>query len=303
MGMYFGEIAALLTAVFWTVTSMSFESAGKKVGSLSVNLIRLVIAFFIYGVVNYFRRGLFIPLDAGTERWLWLALSGLVGFVMGDLLLFQAFVVIGARISMLIMSLTPPITAFVGWMVLGEVLSPMNWVGMIVTLTGIAIVILKREKKEEDSKKRRKITTNYSLVGILLAFGGAVGQGVGLVLSKKGMGEYDAFAASHIRVITGMIGFAVILLFAKRYGKVWKALHHKPAMKRIALGSLFGPFLGVSFSLLAIQHTQAGIAVTIMSVVPVLIIPPAILFFHEKVNWKEILGAVITVVGVAIFFL
>jgi len=303
MVMYFGEIAALLTAVFWTVTSMSFESAGKKVGSLSVNLIRLVIAFFIYGVVNYFRRGLFMPLDAGTERWLWLALSGLVGFVVGDLLLFQAFVVIGARVSMLIMALTPPITAFAGWMVLGEVLSPMNWVGMIVTLTGIAIVILKREKKEEVSKKRRKITTNYSIAGILLAFGGAVGQGVGLVLSKKGMGEYDAFAASHIRVITGMIGFAVILLFAKRYGKVWKALHHKPAMKRIALGSLFGPFLGVSFSLLAIQHTQAGIAATIMSIVPVLIIPPAILFFHEKVNWKEIIGAVITVAGVAIFFL
>lgn len=302
MVMHFGEIAALLTAVFWTVTSMSFESAGKKVGSLSVNLIRLVVAFFIYSVVNYFRRGLFLPLDAGTERWLWLALSGLAGFVMGDLLLFQAFVVVGARISMLIMALTPPITAFVSWMVLGEVLSPMNWVGMIVTLTGISIVILKREKKGEDSKKRRKITTNYGFTGILLAFGGAVGQGVGLVLSKKGMGEYDAFAASHIRVITGMIGFAVILLFAKQYGKVWKALHHKPAMKRIALGSLFGPFLGVSFSLLAIQHTQAGIAATIMAIVPVLIIPPAILFFHEKVNWKEIIGAVITVGGVAIFF-
>jgi drug/metabolite transporter (DMT)-like permease len=303
MVMYFGEIAALMTAVFWTVTSMSFESAGKKVGSLSVNLIRLVIAFFIYGVVNYFRRGLFSPMDAGTERWMWLALSGLVGFVMGDLLLFQAFVLIGARISMLIMALAPPITAFVSWMILGEVLSPMNWVGMIVTFTGISIVILKREKKELDSTKRRKITTNYSFTGILLAFGGAVGQGVGLVLSKKGMGEYDAFAASHIRVITGMIGFAVILLFTKRYGKVWKALHHKPAMKRIALGSFFGPFLGVSFSLLAIQHTQAGIAATIMSIVPVLIIPPAILFFHEKVNWKEIIGAVITVSGIALFFL
>jgi drug/metabolite transporter (DMT)-like permease len=301
--MYFGEIAALLTAVFWTVTSMSFESAGKKVGSLSVNLIRLVLAFFIYGIVNYFRRDMFLPTDAGFERWMWLALSGLIGFVMGDLLLFQAFVVIGARISMLIMALTPPITAFVGWMVLGEVLSPMNWVGMIVTLTGISIVILKREKKEIDSTKRRKITTNYSFAGILLAFGGAVGQGVGLVLSKKGMGQYDAFAASHIRVITGMIGFAVIILITKRYGKVWKAIQHKPAMKRIALGSMFGPFLGVSFSLLAIQNTQAGIAATIMSIVPVLIIPPAILFFHEKVNWKEIIGAVITVGGVAIFFL
>lgn len=303
MGQYIGEIAALLTAVFWTVTSMSFESAGKKIGSLQVNLIRLVFAFFIYGAVNYFRRGMMLPLDAGTERWAWLALSGLVGFVIGDLLLFQAFVVVGARIAMLIMALTPPITAFVSWLMLDEVLNLMNWLGMIVTLTGISIVILKREKKDEGPNQKRKITTNYSIAGILLAFGGAVGQGVGLVLSKKGMGEYDAFAASHIRVITGMAGFAVLILFTKRYGKIWKALHHKSAMKRVALGSVFGPFLGVSFSLLAIQHTQAGIAATIMSIVPVLIIPPAIFFFHEKVNWKEIIGAVITVGGVAIFFL
>jgi len=303
MVQYTGEIAALLTAVFWTVTSLSFESAGKKIGSLQVNLIRLVVAFIIFCVVNYFRRGMIVPLDAGGERWAWLALSGLVGFVIGDLLLFQAYVVIGARISMLIMALTPPITAFVSWMMLGETLSRMNWVGMFVTLTGISIVILKREKKEENSKKKRKITTSYSFSGISLALGGAVSQGVGLVLSKKGMGDYDAFAASQIRVITGMFGFGIIILFAKRYGKIWTALQHKSAMKRVALGSFFGPFLGVSFSLIAIQNTQAGIAATIMAIVPVLIIPPAILFFHEKVNWKEILGAVITVGGVAIFFL
>lgn len=303
MSQYLGEIAALFTAVFWTVTSLSFESAGKKIGSLQVNLIRLVVAFLIYGAVNYFRRGLIFPTDASTEQWLWLVASGLVGFVFGDLLLFQSYVVIGARIAMLIMALAPPITAFAGWLILGEVLSPMNWLGMIVTLTGISIVILKREKQDENSEKRKKITTNYSIKGILLAFGGAVGQGVGLVLSKKGMGEYDAFAASHIRVITGMVGFAVIILVMKRFGKVWKAIQHKSAMKRVALGSIFGPFLGVSFSLLAIQHTQAGIAATIMSIVPVLIIPPAIFLFHEKVNWKEIIGAIITVGGVAIFFL
>ena len=300
---YFGEIAALFTAFFWTVTGMSFESAGKKVGSLSVNLIRLAIAFVIFCVVDYFRRGIVLPFDAGAERWAWLALSGLVGFVFGDLLLFQSYVIVGARIAMLIMALAPPITALVGWWILGEILSPMNWVGMFVTLAGISIVILKREKQDDDLTKRRKITTNYSIKGILLAFGGAVGQGVGLVLSKKGMGDYDAFAASHIRVITGMIGFAIIILITKRYGNVWKAIQHKPAMKRIALGSFFGPFLGVSFSLIAIQHTQAGIAATIMSIVPVLIIPPAIVFFHEKVNWKEILGAIVTVGGVAIFFL
>ena len=303
MEQYIGEIAALLTAAFWTVTSMSFESAGKKVGSLSVNLIRLVIAFLIYCVLNYFRRGMILPFDASAQRWAWLALSGLVGFVIGDLLLFQSYVIIGARIAMLIMALAPPITAFVSWIILGEMLSMMNWIGMMVTLSGISIVILKRETPDANSTKKRKITTSYSMKGILLAFGGAIGQGVGLVLSKKGMGDYDAFAASQIRVITGMVGFAVIILITKRHGKVWKAIQHKPAMKRIALGSFFGPFLGVSFSLIAIQHTQTGIAATLMAIVPVLIIPPAILLFHEKVNWKEILGAVITVGGVALFFL
>lgn len=300
---YFGEVAALMTAVFWTITSLSFESAGKKVGSLSVNVIRLLLAFMFYGIVNYVRRGLFLPMDAGTDRWMWLLLSGVVGFLIGDLLLFKSYVVIGARTSMLIMALSPPITAFASWLMLGEVLKPLNWVGMTVTLTGIAIVILKREKDGSDSNGRKRITTNYSIKGILLAFGGALGQGFGLVLSKKGMGTYDAFAASHIRVIAGMVGFILLILLTRRTENVWKALHHKPAMKRIGLGSVFGPFLGVSFSLLAVQHTEAGVAATLMSIIPVLIIAPAILIFHEKINWKEIVGAVITVCGVVIFFL
>ena len=298
---YTGEISALLTALFWTVTSLSFEAAGKRVGSLQVNLIRLVIAFFIYAVYLKITRGMFLPVDAGAERWLWLSLSGLVGFVIGDLLLFQAFVVVGARISMLIMSLSPPVPALISWLMLGEVLSPMHWLGMAVTLTGISLVVLKREKGS--GMALRKITTAYSLKGVLLAFGGAVGQAAGLVLSKKGMGSYDAFASSQIRVITGMAGFLLIILAMRRWPRVVRAVKNKPAMGFISLGSLFGPFLGVSFSLLAGQHTRAGIAATIMAIVPVLIIPPAVLIFRERVNWKEITGAVITVAGVMLFFL
>ncbi len=300
---YLGEFSALLTALFWTVTSLSFESAGKRVGSLPVNLIRLVIAFFIYAVYLKITRGMFLPLDAGLERWLWLGLSGLIGFVIGDLFLFQAFVVIGARVSMLIMALSPPITALISWLMLGETLSPMNWLGMVVTLTGIIMVVLKREKQAGVGLLRRKITTSYSLRGILLAFGGAVGQAAGLVLSKKGMGNYDAFASSQIRVLTGMVGFFIIILIMKRWPTIVRAVRHGPAMKRITLGSFFGPFLGVSFSLLAVQHTRAGIAATIMAIVPVLIIPPAVFLFKEKINWKEIVGAVITVGGVMLFFL
>lgn len=300
---YLGEIAGLLTAVFWTVTSMAFESAGKKVGSLAVNLIRLVMAFFFIGIYSWFARGFFFPTDATLFQWQWLALSGLVGFVIGDLLLFQAFVVVGARISMLMMSLAPPFAAFVGWLMLGEVLTPKSWLGMAITMVGIVIVILKREKTELNGSIVRKLKSNYSLPGILLALGGALGQAAGLVLSKKGMGSYDAFSASQIRVLTGIAGFSILFIFMKRWPRVWTALKHRSAMKRIILGAFFGPFLGVSFSLLAVQHTETGIAATLMAIVPVLIILPAVIIFKEKVNWKEILGAVVTVGGVALFFL
>lgn len=300
---HWGEIAGVLTAVFWTVTSLAFESAGKKVGSLSVNLIRLVMAFFFIGIYSWFARGFFFPSDATLFQWKWLAVSGLVGFVIGDLLLFQAFVEVGARISMLMMALAPPFAALIGWLILDEVMAPMNLLGMAITLTGIIIVILKRERTEENGTVVRRIKSNYSLQGILLALGGAMGQAAGLVLSKKGMGDYDAFSASQIRVLTGIVGFTILFFFMKRWPKVLEALKHVSAMKRITLGAFFGPFLGVSFSLIAVQHTQAGIAATLMAISPVLIIAPSILIFKEKVNWKEILGAVITVGGVALFFL
>ncbi len=300
---HFGEIAGVLTAVFWTVTSLAFESAGKKVGSLSVNLIRLIIAFFFIGFYSWGVRGFFFPTDATLYQWEWLALSGLVGFVIGDLLLFQALVVVGARISMLMMALAPPFAAFIGWLVLGEVLSPTNLLGMTITLSGIVIVILKRERTEVNGTVTRKIKSNYSLQGVLLALGGAMGQGAGLVLSKKGMGDYDAFSASQIRVLTGIVGFIFVLTFMKRWPRFMAAMKNIPAMKRITLGAFFGPFLGVSFSLLAVQNTQAGIAATLMSITPVLIIAPAVFIFKEKINWKEIIGAVITVIGIAFFFL
>lgn len=300
---HFGEIAGVLAAVFWTVTSLAFESAGKKVGSLSVNLIRLVMAFFFIGIYSWFVRGFFFPSDATLFQWKWLALSGLIGFVIGDLLLFQAFVVVGARVSMLMMALAPPFAALIGWLLLDEVLVPQSWLGMAITMCGIVIVILKREKTEENGEIVKRIKSNYSLTGILLALGGALGQAAGLVLSKKGMGDYDAFSATQIRVLTGIVGFTILFFFMRRWSKVWWAVKHTSAMKRITLGAIFGPFLGVSFSLLAVQHTQAGIAATLMAIVPVLIIGPSILLFKEKVNWKEILGAVITVAGVALFFL
>ena len=308
---HLGEYAALLTAIFWTITGIAFESAGKKVGSLSTNLIRLFLAFIFIGIYSQITRGSFIPFDASAHNWMWLSLSGLVGFVIGDLLLFEAYVVIGSRISMLIMSLTPPITALLGWLIMGEVLTPMNFLGMFLTLLGIMLVVLDKPKNQKSKNtetqelksSKNKIKLNYPIAGILLAFGGAVGQGTGLVLSKFGMQDFDPFAATQIRVITGFVGFSILFFIMRRWKKVFEAIKNKQAMSRLSIGAFFGPFLGVSFSLLSIKYTTTGVASTIMAIVPVLIIPPAVIFFKERVTVKEIIGSIVAVGGVALFFM
>jgi drug/metabolite transporter (DMT)-like permease len=300
---HWGEIAALLTAVFWTITALAFETAGKRIGALTLNVVRLYLAFLIYSVFLYFRRGMFLPMDATAESWFWLLLSGLIGFVLGDQFLFQAFIKIGARVSMLIMTLVPPITALIGWLILGEVLSLLNLLGMFLTISGVALVILKRSDQIQQGKKKGKIKLSYPLSGLLLAFGGAAGQAVGLVLSKFGMKDYDPFAASQIRVMAGMFGFTVLFIITGAWHKLKSGLKDKRGMSFVALGSVFGPFLGVSFSLIAIQNTLTGVASTIMAIVPVLIIIPSVLLFKEKVNLREIIGAMIAVSGVALMFI
>jgi drug/metabolite transporter (DMT)-like permease len=245
---HLGETAALLTAIFWTVTALSFEAAGKQIGALTLNLLRLIVGFIFLSLFSYFYRGFLFPVDATPQTWLILILSGLLGFVFGDFCLFQAFILIGARISMLIMALAPLFTALIGWIIIGERLTSMNWLGMAVTLAGIALVVLKKEDhKQADGSVTRK-HVKLPLWGLVLALGGAVGQAAGLVLSKYGMKLYDPFASAQIRVLAGILGFAVIFTLLRHWKEAPRAIRQRKPMIQLSVGAFFGPFLGVSFS-------------------------------------------------------
>jgi drug/metabolite transporter (DMT)-like permease len=294
---HLGEFAALLTACFWTVTSLSFESASKKIGSVVVNILRLIIGFIFLSIFTLLYRGLIFPVDADSVNWFWLVLSGLVGFVFGDLFLFKSYTLIGSRFAMLIMTLVPPITAFFGFLILGEKLTMFNFFGMTLAFLGIAIAIFSRNGKGD------RLSLKLSPRGILYAFGGAVGQALGLILSKLGIRDYDPFAATQIRILAGIAGFAFLVTVLRRWNTVAAAVLNRPAMLPTTMGAFFGPFLGVSFSLISIKFTEAGIASTIMALVPVLIILPAVVIYKQKVTFAEVAGAIISVAGVALFFI
>ncbi|MBL6963515.1 MAG: DMT family transporter [Bacteroidetes bacterium] len=294
---HFGEIAALFTAFCWTITALAFESATKKVGTIAVNITRLAIAFVLLSVLNLMLRGPLFPIDATGHQWFWLAVSGLVGFVLGDYFLFKSYPIVGSRIAMLMMTLVPPMTALIGWLILGESMLLKHVFGMLLVMIGIGMAVLSRGNGNSN------FSFNQPIKGLLFAFLGAIGQAVGLVLSKYGMEDYNPFAATQIRIIAGLIGFVLIVSYLKRWKSIFNSLKTKKAMSGITLGSVFGPFLGVSFSLVAIKYTSTGIASTLMAIVPVLIIPPAIIMFRQKVSVREIIGAIVSVIGVVFLFL
>lgn len=257
-----------------------------------MNIIRLVIGLVLLSFFTWITRGSPLPLDAGGFRWFWMGMSGVVGFVIGDLCLFRAFVLIGSRITMVIFALVPPVTALAGLAFLGESLSVEHWIGIVVTVTGICMVILVR--------KARKVTLAHPLGGVLLALGGTLGQAAGLVLSKYGMGDYDPFAANQIRLISALGAFILIIPVSGLWRRIRNAAGDGRAMRITALGSFFGPFLGVSLSLVAVRLIHVGIASTIMAMVPVFIMVPEVMIFGKRVRAPEVAGALVAVFGVAL---
>jgi drug/metabolite transporter (DMT)-like permease len=297
-----GELAALATAIFWTITALAFTAAGKRIGSLAVNFWRLIIGLVFLSSFLLIRGSEILPWQADSHALIWLSLSGLVGIFLGDLFLFKAFTLTGPRVALLVMSISPVFAAILSWAITGELLGISGFIGMAVTLTGIMIVIISR--KDLSSSNNSKIVLNYDRKGILFALLGAIGQAAGLVMSKIGLQTMnDPFAATQIRIIAGIAGFLVLITLLRRWNSVFFSYRDGKSFSIVALGAFFGPFLGISFSLLAVKYTNPGIVQTIASLTPVLIIPFSIFFNKEIVRIRDLLGALIAIAGVSIFFL
>lgn len=308
---YLGETISLMVAVSWTVTALFADKASHRLGSMTANILRLGLAVFFLAGLLWITIGHPYPVYANGAAWLWLVLSALVGYVFGDWCLFNCYLSIGARFGQLFMTLAPPMAAIAGWAILGETLTWKSWLAMSVTLSGIAISILGREEG-------RKIHLTLPLKGVLLGFGAGLGQGVGLVLSKVGLQHYadaipaDAprlmsvmlpFASTFIRAITGVAGFLLLAAFQKGLPRVATAVRDGKGMRYVLVMTLFGPVLGVSLSLMAVQYTSAGIASTLMALTPVLILIPYAFIYKQRIRPREVLGVMVSMLGVAMFFL
>jgi len=313
--MFIGEIISLIVALSWTATALFAEVASKRWGTLPFNVVRMVLSLLLLSATLWCTIGSPYPLYADGKTWMWLGLSGFVGYVLGDYCLFQSYILISSRFGQLFMTLSAPSAAIAAWMMLGEKMSPLAVLGMLITMFGIGLSVL---NKSDSNSKGRKLQLKLPLRGVLFAIGAGMGQGIGLVLSKVGMQAYSAsiaangadlgymmpFASTMIRTIIGLIGFTTALLLFTKTGKHKLALaaHDGKGMACSLGAAMMGPFIGVSLSLMATLYTSTGIAQTIMALTPIFILLPSRLLFKQRVTALEVVGAIISVCGVCLFF-
>ncbi len=296
---YLGGIYSLLTACLWAGSSISFTAATRRIGSVQVNTSRLLLAAALLSVLVLLAG---FDLTLSTPQVAYLAISGVIGFTLGDSFLFMAFKLIGARISMLIMSIAPAVAAILAHVVLGEDLSVWGVMGIAVTLTGIGIVVLGQPTEPDEEGGAPHVARG----GILLAVLGAMGQGGGLVFARMAFneGHINGFVATLIRIISSLLVLLPLAILSGRYSRPIPIFRHDPkALMHTALGSVFGPVLGVASSLMAIQYTKVGIAATIMATTPIVMLPVVRIVEKEHLNWRAIAGACVATLGVGLLFL
>lgn len=292
---YLGEIAALVTAACWSVTSLSFAAATRRVGSVMVNVTRLILALILLFLIIALSG---LPLGFSTEQYLLLAASGLIGLVFGDSFLFRAYQEIGPRISMLIMSLAPAFSALLAYVILGESLSAWGAGGIGVTIAGIGVVVTGQQR--ESGKDRVNVR------GVLYAVFASAGQGIGLIVARMAFdrGPVPGFSAAFLRIAAAVLVLTPAAALSGRYGNPIPVFSRdRRALLFIVTGAVFGPVLGITLSMVSITYAHVGIAATLMATVPVLMLPLLRWIYHERLSWRAILGALVAVGGVAMLFL
>ena len=270
---------------------------------LSVNAYRTVIAIALLAATHVILLGTVIPL-ANSGQWFWMGLSGIVGLGIGDSGLFAAYITIGPRRSVLMMALAPIFAATGAYLILGETIPELALVGIAITLTGVVMVIL----ESEDRVVEGKVAKGRKAYGVLFGLVGAIGQGVGLVLAKKGIylnpaTTLNPVSATLMRLVLGAVFIWTLALIARKLPSILKAATDRKGMQNTIAASFVGPYLGITLSMVAVTLTETGIAQTLLSLMPVMIIPVIWIFHGQRTNLRGIVGAMVAVIGVAIIFL
>jgi drug/metabolite transporter (DMT)-like permease len=295
---YRGELAAGLAAGIWAGSAMFYGQIGRQISPLVLNLSKGLLAIGYLAITMALTGDSFqLPMKALGL----LLLSGLVGIALGDTVFFGALNRVGARLTLLINTLSPVATALLANVFLGEKLRPWSYLGICLAIGGIAGVI-------SDQTVDRFSSRDAALVGrsrqywLGIGFGviSALANSAASVLSRQAMSAQDLspVATTFWRLVAGTIGILVLLAGQKK----------RPSLKlssqtwsQLGAVAFFSTYLGISLQQTALKFTAAGIAQTIGATSPLFVLGIDC-WRGEKIGWRSVGYGILSIGGVSLLF-
>ncbi|MCD2493471.1 DMT family transporter [Lacrimispora sp. NSJ-141] len=296
-GHIIGELCALGVALSDAVTCTCFNAAGKKINIFTVNFLKTMTALICVAVIRLMMYGTVSLAGVSPRAWLYLSLSGLIGFVFGDFFYFSSFLYLPYRISMMIFYSSPIVTSLAAWELYGQILQPVDWAGILLITMGLCIVLLARRRQAEGAGQRKQ-----TALGVAFAVLGMLGQAGGVLLSSQGLRLIEtaggSLAASQVRIIAGIGGFFVVMLVGKRRAAAGQALKYPKELGLVMIGGICGCAVGTTLTLHSLNYIPAGISSAITSVSPVMILIFTVFVLREKIRAAEVIGAIVCISGI-----
>lgn len=285
-----GQIAALMAAFLWALSTVLFGRLGKSIRPLPLNLAKGLIAIALIAITLLVQANIQPALP--SDAVFWLLLSGAIGIGLGDTAYFTALNLMGARRVLLMESLAPPLTALLALLFLKEQLSWIAWLGILVTLVGVAWVISERVPDAVGLPQHPRQGACWGLLA-------ALGQASGSVMSRGALANttVDPLWSSLLRITAGAV--VLLALFSVQRHKIaqLRPLKSRNILLLVVLAAIMATYLGIWLQQVAFKYTPAGIAQALLATSPLFVIPIALLL-GDRVTWRAIVGGVVAIAGI-----
>ena len=293
-----GELAALGAAFLWAVTSVVYSRLGLNISPLQLNFFKGLIAIAFIALTLVWQQATLFNSSLATIALL--SISGIVGIGLGDTAYFAALNSLGARRTLLLETLSPPIGAFLALIFISEQLTASGWCGILLTLLGIVWVISERNPASVNRRGKQASAQK----GIIWAVLAAISQAIGAVISRFALlqSEISPLESTLIRLIAGtLIVFLLLLVPTQtKTQPTWQLSWRSLGI--IAIAAFGSTYLGIWLQQTSLKFAPTGIAQTLLATSPLFILP-IVALMGEKISIRTVLGVLIAVGGIALMFI
>lgn len=298
-----GELIALITTLCWSLGIFPFTEAAKRIGSAPLNQYRLLLAWIIISIILFFWNDLnFVELFTEPQpyHFIFLGLSGIIGFSIGDYCSFNSFKLLGPKLASLYTTFAPGAALLIGYIALNESVNLIGIFGILITVSGVIWLTLSKK----DSNAATQVGYTRDKRGIIYGIIGALCQGTGLVLSKYGMDYYEVklqtMHAVWIRLLFAFSAAFIVSLLAGKLKANSKPIftNEKNNLPFLFFGTILGPVMGVTLSLFAIQKLEVAVAQTIFALLPLFVLPISLIVYKERITLQSVFACLLALSGV-----